>query len=134
MRLPSIVRVSKPRRFNITPRHYDPVKEEIEQRTLAIKKELEEKGILVANPSETDFSAGYQSSIRGAFRAKSKVKSSSFVGKPGLIRLIIFVLLLGGLAGYIYLGTEVLYYLVYLSLGIGMVIILKRLKSKQKNE
>ena len=40
MKLPSIVRVSKPRRFDITPRHYDPIKEEIEQRTLAIKKEL----------------------------------------------------------------------------------------------
>lgn len=134
MKIPSFVRVAKPHRFHITPRHYDPIKEEIEQRTSAIRKELEQKGILDADASQTDFSAGYQSSIRGAFRSRSKARSSSVFERSGLIRFIIFALLLGGLGGYLYLGPEVLYYLAYISLGIALVIILKRLKSKRKNE
>lgn len=128
------MRVAKPHRFNITPRHYDPIKEEIEQRTLAIKRELEEKGILEADSSEVRLPSGHQSSIRGAFRTRSKTKSSSVFERSGLLRLIIFVLLLGGLGGYLYLGPEILYYLAYLALGIGMLTVLRRLKRSKKNE
>ena len=134
MKLPSFVRVAKPHRFNITPRHYDPIKEEIEQRTSAIKRELEEQGILDADPSEFRLPSGRQSAIRGAFKSGSKAKSTGVFERSGLLRLIILVLLLGGLGGYLYLGTEVLYYLAYLSLGVGMLIVLKRLKRSKRNE
>ena len=40
MKLPSLVRVPKYKRFNFEPRHYDPVKEEIKNRTERIKSEL----------------------------------------------------------------------------------------------
>src|SRR5690554_2743632 len=134
MKLPSIVRIANPKRFNVTPRHYDPIKDEIEQRTSAIKRELQEEGILSSEPGATDLSRGYQSSIRGAFRKQTKAKSASLMGQSGLLRLLIFVILLGGLGGYLYLGNEVLYYIAYLSLGVGMLIILKRLKGRHKNE
>jgi hypothetical protein len=133
MKLPTIVKLGKYHRFSLTPRHYDPIKEEIEQRTEAIRRELEEEGVLT--PGE-NFNPGYysgsRSSIRGSFRAKSKVKSSSLLDNSGLLRLFIFVVLLGALGGYLYLGNEVLYYLLYLTMGGGMWIILKRLKRKNK--
>lgn len=135
MKLPSIVKLGKYHRFSITPRHYDPIKEEIEQRTQAIRKELEEEGLIT---KEQDFNPGYssghRSSIRGSFRSRSKIKKSSLFDNSGLLRLFIFVVLLGGLGGYLYLGNEVLYYLLYLAMGGGMWIVLKRLKRKNKNE
>lgn len=134
MKLPSIVRIAKPQRFNITPRHYDPIKEEIEQRTQAIRRELEEGGILSRDGGSGDFSPGYRSSIRGSFRSNSKAKSSSVFENSGLLRVLIFVLLLGGLGGYIYFGNAVFYYLFYLMMGIGMWVILRRLKTRHKNE
>ena len=131
MKLPTIVKLAKYHRFNLTPRHYDPIKEEIEERTRAIRRELEEEGILSA---EDEFDPGYssthRSAIRGAFRARSKAKKSSFMDNSGLLRLFIFVVLVAGLGGYLYLGNEVLYYVLYLTMGAGMWIVLKRLKTK----
>lgn len=133
MKLPTLTKLGKYHRFNLTPRHYDPIKEEIEQRTEAIRRELEEEGVLTPRQ---DFNPGYysshRSSIRGSFRTRSKAKSSSFLDNSGLLRLLIFVILLAGLGGYLYLGNEVLYYLLYLTVGIGMWIILKRLKRNNK--
>lgn len=40
MKLPSLVRVPKYRRFNFEPRHYDAIKEEVKNRTERIKSEL----------------------------------------------------------------------------------------------
>jgi uncharacterized membrane protein YhaH (DUF805 family) len=40
MKLPSLVRVPKYRRFNFEPRHYDPIKEELKNRTERIENEL----------------------------------------------------------------------------------------------
>jgi len=131
MKLPTIVKLGKYHRFSLTPRHYDPIKEEIEERTRAIRRELEEEGLLSA---EDEFDPGYstthRSAIRGSFRSRSKVKKSSLLDNAGLLRLLIFVILLGGLGGYLYLGNEILYYIFYLAMGGGMWIVLKRLKTK----
>jgi len=135
MKLPSIVKLGKYHRFTFTPRHYDPIKEEIEERTKAIRRELEEEGIL---RPEDPFDPGYyttnRSAIKGAFRARSKVKKSTFMDNSGLLRLFIFVILLGGLGGYLYLGNEILYYILYLTMGAGMWIVLKRLKTKGRRK
>lgn len=40
MKLPSLVRVPKYRRFNFEPRHYDPIKDELKNRTERIRNEL----------------------------------------------------------------------------------------------
>ena len=54
MKFPSIFRVNSPMRFDIKPRYYDPVKEEIEQRTSKIKKDLEMEGRLEKSKDETN--------------------------------------------------------------------------------
>ncbi len=43
MKFPSFIKVPKHKRFNVEPRYYDPVKEEIEQRTERIRLEVEQE-------------------------------------------------------------------------------------------
>ncbi len=97
MKIPSLFRTPRYQRFNIEPRYYDPVKEEIEERTSRIKGQLDanESGDLQGRPSR----------IAGAFR-KSNSKAS---GSATFMQLIIMMLLAFLIFGYIYLGTIALY-------------------------
>ncbi|WP_226390124.1 hypothetical protein [Penaeicola halotolerans] len=107
MKFPSIIRTAKNQRFNIEPRYYDPIKEEIEQRTSRIKKELEGEN---SEGSEDDYV--YESSrIRGAFKeAKGRnYKSKDTEGRAAIIRMVIIICLIGLLAGYYYYGNQVFY-------------------------
>ncbi|CAD5274273.1 MULTISPECIES: hypothetical protein [unclassified Imperialibacter] len=100
MRIPSIIRLPRYKNFDYTPRHYDPVKEDIEERTRKIKNEMNE-----------DAESGTTSSIAGAFRRKT---GSSFTGtnySTSLLQLVIAVILLGGFVGYLFYGNQVFYFL-----------------------
>ncbi|EON77776.1 hypothetical protein ADIS_1695 [Lunatimonas lonarensis] len=136
MKFPSIFRVNQPHRFQITPRHYDPVKEEIQQRTERIKRELQQEGLI--HPDEEDAETGIRyhggSPIRGAFTQGSPIKRkpSSLFESTGMIRLIIMVLLIGGFGGYIYVGPDFLYYMLYLGVTVVAFFALFRLKSVTK--
>ncbi|WP_209329639.1 hypothetical protein [Lunatimonas salinarum] len=130
MKFPSIFKTNQPHRFQITPRHYDPVKEEIHQRTERIKRELQQEGVLdTEEDDDTHYRGG--SSIRGAFTKGSPIKQkpSSVFESTGMIRLIIMVVLIGGFAGYIYLGPDILYYFLYLGATVFALVALYRLKS-----
>lgn len=135
MKFPSIFRVNQPRRFQISPRHYDPVKEEISDRTERIRRELEEQGVLTPEKGQgKKLSSRYGSSIRGAFTQGSPIKKqpSSIFQSAGLLRLIIFFFLIGGFGGYLYIGPEVFYYGLYLAVGVALLVGLFKLKSKRK--
>jgi len=97
MKLPSIIRTPRHQKFYIKPRYYDPVKEEIEQRTAQIKKDLE---------METEEGGGsdYSSRLRGAFKTK-RAKSKSV----NMMQAVILLLLVGGLVGYWFFGNLALY-------------------------
>ena len=95
MRFLSLTRLPKNKRFNFQPRYYDPIKEEIEERTSRIKSELD--------PSE---SHNYRENISTAFQRRSRREK-----KSGLMQfsfVIIFSLIL---FGYIYFGEAILYVL-----------------------
>jgi len=97
MKLPSIIRTPRHQKFHIEPRYYDPVKEEIEQRTAEIKKELE-------MDSEGEYDGDPSSRIRGAFKTKrAKAKSVN------MMQAVILLLLVGGLVGYWFFGNLALY-------------------------
>jgi hypothetical protein len=102
MRFLSILRIAKHQRFNIEPRYYDEVKEDIEQRTSRIKRELtlerKERREGVAGSIE-------HSRINGAFSNRSRIEA----GQTGFLRFAIIVYLFGGFVGYLYLGNVVLY-------------------------
>lgn len=134
MKIPSLFRSKTPNRFDIKPRYWDPVKEEIEQRTSYIKKELEAQGKLT--PEEIDLRAKYETGIRGAFSKNRKTKSfsSGSDGSTALIRTFIFFLLLGGGAGYIYLGPVIFQYLLIFAALIGGIYFFTKRKPKRKNE
>ncbi len=135
MKFPSIFKTARPMSFDIKPRYYDPVKEEINQRTERIKRELQADGKINSDEEITDaFRRDYGSSIRGAFAQGGPIKGrqSSVLNSAGLIRLFIFVLLIGGMMGYIYFGAIVLYGILYLSIGGGLVGLFFRLKGRSR--
>jgi hypothetical protein len=105
MKRPSLFRTPKHQRFTLTPRHYDPVKEELEARTARIKAELErEKAGLRSDDDLGNYNAA--TGIRGTFKQRSnRTKSKSVNG----MQLVILVLMIAGLAGYWFFGNSGLY-------------------------
>jgi len=80
-KFPSIFKTAKYQRFNITPRYYDPVKEDLARREARVKRELRN--------GESD-TTDYQDHIQGSFkRYSSKTNKQS-----ALIRLVVLLLLI----------------------------------------
>lgn len=131
MKLPSLFRTASNVRYDIKPRYYDPVKEEIEQRTARIKKELESDGLI----EESEFE--FRSNLKGSFGQSRGIKEkldTKTVASTGLIRTFIFLLLMGSVFGYLYLGPVVFSYLLYLAIFSLGIYFLKRLKPTKKDE
>ncbi|MFT4857111.1 MAG: hypothetical protein ACI9UV_002364 [Algoriphagus sp.] len=132
MKFPSIFRTSAPMRYDIKPRYYDPVKEEIEQRTSRIKRELQVEGLL----KEGDELESQGGGIRGSFAQYRGIKersSPNMFASTALIRTLIFLLLLGIIFGYIYLGPVIFEYMAYATLLVGAIYLFFRLRPKKKN-
>ena len=110
MKVPSMFRLPKYQRFEIQPRHYDPVKEDIEQRTNRIRKEigLERDGKDVE-------------SIRDAFKARRSSNKSA-----DLFQVLMIIIIAVSLGGYIFYGANV-YFALFLLLP--LYIILRRKRS-----
>lgn len=97
MKFPSLFKTPKYQRFNIEPRYYDPIKEEMEQRTSQIKREMELE-------TNDDSRSAYQSRLEGSFaRRRGKNKAVN------VMQIIIAFILIGGFGGYIYFGDIALY-------------------------
>lgn len=134
MKFPSIFRTSSPMRYDIKPRYYDPVKEEIEQRTSRIKKELESEGIL--EPSNEEDSQGYGSGIKGSFAKYKGIKQreTSFFSSTAMIRTFLFLAMVIATFGYIYIGPEIFNYLLYVGLISAGIYFFFRIKNRAKDE
>ena len=138
MKLPFMSKQRGPRQFNITPRHYDPIKEEIEQRTKRIKAELKAEGLLKDDEEgKEEVPREHSSPIRGAFtrgggRGGSLTRqSNSGRSKTGLLRLIILLILVGALGGYIYIGPKAVGYMLLVALGWVAIRYFSRLKGRR---
>lgn len=93
MKIPSLTRIPNYKRFNITPRYYDPVKEDIEQRTERIKIEMQHER-----------SAGHKTDFKGAFsRNEGKDRQAN------IIQASLIVLMVGLFVGYYFYGNNVFY-------------------------
>ncbi|MGY6560407.1 MAG: hypothetical protein ACXIT9_14105 [Nitritalea sp.] len=131
MKFPSIFRTAKPMRFDIKPRYYDPVREEIEQRTERIRRELQADGRIASEDSERQRLQGdYGSGIRGAFAQGGSIggRKSSAASQTGILRLLILIFLVGSFFGYVYLGPIMLYVLGYGGVSIAGLFFLNRLR------
>lgn len=93
MKVPSLTRLPKNKRFNFQPRYYDPVKEEIDERTRRIREEL-----------DSEASESYRERISTAFRRRSRANKSAGIMQFG------FVIMFAGIFfGYIFFGKYILY-------------------------
>lgn len=132
MKLPSIFRTATPTRFEIKPRYYDKVKEDIDHRTANIQRELQSKGVIDPDEYGNDgFQQSYGSSLRGAFtQGQIRRNSTGGFSSAGMLRLIIFVILIIGTFGYIYYGNMALYLILYLAGGVALLVFFYRLKDR----
>ena len=93
MKIPSLSRMPKYRKFNFEPRYYDPIKEDIQNRTERIKGEL--KITSRHTPREH---------IKSAFSHRAKREKSS-----DFMQLLLIIILLGAFGGWLIYGNVVLY-------------------------
>lgn len=93
MKLLTIFKTAQNKKFNFTPRYYDPIKEEIKERTNAIRKQLDgtETGI-------------YQSNISKAFTQRSRRQSSI-----NMMQFLFVIAFIAVAIAYLYYGPIALY-------------------------
>lgn len=108
---PFLSKVPKYKRFNIEPRHYDPAKEELDQRKERIRREVE---------SERRRAAGLDPNVAGqepgAYLRANSIRSHRSVAQErsqqdrtaNFTRLGIITVLVGGGMGWLYFGTDAL--------------------------
>lgn len=112
MKFPSIFRLPSHQRFDIQPRYYDPIKEEIEEKRRKARRtiELRKKQGLPAQIKPGD-------RIEGAFlkRAPRQDNSTS-------IRLGLAAVLFGGTVAFLYFGNIA----IYITLGIALFFLVMR--------
>lgn len=134
MKFPSLFRTASPMRYDIKPRYYDPIKEEIEQRTSRIKRELTEQGLL--NSENEDSMQKFSAGIRGSFSQYRGIKprETSVFNSTAMIRTLLFLGMILMAFGYIYVGPDIFTYLLYLGLLAAGVYFFLRLKNRSKNE
>ncbi|WP_425636760.1 hypothetical protein ACPUEN_15265 [Algoriphagus yeomjeoni] len=137
MKFPSVFRTAAPMRFDIKPRYYDPVREEIEQRTSLIKRDLEAQGLLDKGDVTSRDIGSYGAGIRGSFAQHKGIKERDGVNmfaSTAMIRTFIFLLLLGSIFGYVYLGPVIFEYMAYVVVLVAAIYFFFRLKPKKKYE
>ena len=102
MRIPSIIKIPKHQRFHIEPRYYDPIKEEIEQRTSRIKKEIKSE-------KESIEEDEVRHRLAGTFSGRIAKRERNV--STGVLQFVLVIVLFLGFFGYIYFGNIVLYLL-----------------------
>ena len=99
MKLPSLIRLPNSKKFTYEPRFYDPIKEEIEERTERIRREMEAEAS-ISSEQRAKFKAEWQQVHQ---RRESEVKSSN------VSQLIFVLLFIITSVGYIFYGNNALY-------------------------
>ncbi|GAA0879307.1 hypothetical protein GCM10009119_22750 [Algoriphagus jejuensis] len=135
MKFPSLFRTTAPLRYDVKPRYYDPIKEEIEQRTSRIKRELTEEGLLDEEEVEIR-SKSMGENLRGSFAQHRgiKTKSSSLFNSTAMIRTLLFFAMIIGAFGYIYLGPVIFEYMLYIAVAIGGLYYASRFLKRRRND
>jgi len=95
MKFPTLTRLPNHRRFNVEPRYYDPVKEDIEERTSRIKQEIRQaKGV------HDQLSSG----IAGSFSRKA-----NYTKNANILQMLILISLITLIGGYLLYGNDIFY-------------------------
>ena len=113
MRFPSLFRLPRHQRFHIQPRYYDPVKEEIEERTERIKDEMKSGEARNYQPSKINF--------------KRKTKKAP---ATSLMQLFIAASLGGLIFGWLEFGNDI--FQVYLIIILGAYLFYRIRKARAR--
>ena len=132
MKLPTIFRTATHQRFAIKPRYYDPIKEEIEERTSRIKMELEQEGEI---EESSDPSSPRRPMMKGSFSTfrSNKPRENAVFNSSTLLRSFLFLGMVLAAFGYIYVGPQIFTYMGYTAVGIGGFYYLLRFLKSRKN-
>jgi Flp pilus assembly protein TadB len=107
MKLPQLfTKTPSHKRFEYTPRHYDPRAEELRQTEERIRREL---SLEQEKHQKEENSSHYRSRIAGSFRAAKKTATVQRDPSASLLRLIVLMLLTVGLIAFIEYGRIALY-------------------------
>ena len=98
MKIPSLTRLPNHQRFHFEPRYYDPVKEDIAERTSRIEQEIRQVSSL---------NGGSRRSLEGAFARRTRRTQSA-----SILQFVIVAILCIVTFGYIYFGNAALYVLI----------------------
>lgn len=131
MKLPTIFRTASHQRFSIKPRYYDPIKEEIEERTARIKMELEQEGEIEL---DSDSQSPRRPMMKGAFSTfrSNKPRENAVFNSSTLLRTFLFLGMVLSAFGYIYIGPQVFTYMGYTAAGLaGFYYLLRFLKGRK---
>ena len=99
MKFPSLIKLPKYSKFNFAPRYYDPVKEEIEQRTHRIKTEMDAQRAI-----GSDDRARFRAEMEHVFKHREKQERSS-----SIMQITFILLFLSIFVGYLFYGNNVIY-------------------------
>jgi hypothetical protein len=109
MKLPTLFnKTPKYKRFDYSPRHYDPVEEERKEREERIRRELA-LGKENKDEKADDDIHGYRTRISGSFRTAKKTVKVQRDPSANLVRLFILMLLTVGVLAYVEYGQVALY-------------------------
>ncbi len=115
MRFPSLFRLPKYQRFHIQPRYYDPVKEEIKERTERIKNAMEGK------------EAGDYKPAQISFKRKTKSAPATSMIQLGIAAVLGLMIL-----GWLEFGNDAIYYLLWIAAPVYFLYRLKSIRRKRK--
>lgn len=106
MKLPQLfTKTPNYKRFAYTPRHYDPLADELKEREERIRQELN----LEKDRKEEENLSTHRSRIAGSFRTAKKTATVQRDPSANMLRLVILTLLTVGLIAYIQYGSAALY-------------------------
>ena len=114
MRFPSLFRLPKYQRFEIKPRYYDPVKEEIRERTERIQRQMDGKETGDYQPSNFSF--------------KRKATPAPYTS---MIQLLIAAILGLMVVGWLQFGNQVFYYILWVILPAYAIYRIKTLRKRR---
>lgn len=107
MKFPQIfTRTPNYKRFNFTPRHYDPQEEERKERESRIRAELAKEEQDASRVAEE---YGYRQRIAGSFKQSKKTVNVQSDPSASMLRLVILLVLTVGLIAYLQWGKTALY-------------------------
>jgi hypothetical protein len=106
----SFFKTPQPRKFEFTPRYYDPIKDEIEQRTAQIRQEMGLNNAVTDNTLRKE-------RIKMSFRQRNTtIQPTNGSFSVGSLRLLIMGWLTAAFFGYLHYGSQALYILLLLGI------------------